>query len=74
MSRKILVSAAELDSLIRSGRAIAVDCRFDFADPDKGRSDWLAGHVPGAAYAHLDNDLCIVCHDRGPDAGIVADW
>jgi thiosulfate/3-mercaptopyruvate sulfurtransferase len=57
LSRQILVSAAELDSLIRNGRAIAVDCRFDFADPDKGRSDWLAGHVPGAAYAHLDNDL-----------------
>jgi thiosulfate/3-mercaptopyruvate sulfurtransferase len=57
MSRKILVSAAELDSLIRSAQAVAVDCRFDFADPDKGRSEWLAGHVPGSAYAHLDNDL-----------------
>lgn len=57
MSRKILVSAAELDSLIGNGRAIAADCRFDFANPEKGRSDWLAGHVPGAAYAHLDNDL-----------------
>ena len=57
MNRKILVSAAELDSLIGNGRAIAVDCRFDFANPEKGRADWLAGHVPGAAYAHLDDDL-----------------
>lgn len=57
MSRKILVSAAELDRLIQGGRAMAVDCRFDFADSGKGRSDWLAGHVPGAAYAHLDEDL-----------------
>ncbi len=57
MTPKILVSAAELDGLVRDGRALAVDCRFDFADPGKGRTDWLAGHVPGAAYAHLDDDL-----------------
>jgi thiosulfate/3-mercaptopyruvate sulfurtransferase len=57
LSQKILVSATELDSLIHSGECVAVDCRFDFADTDKGRADWLAGHVPGAAYAHLDDDL-----------------
>lgn len=57
MSQKILVSAAELDSLIQRAACVAVDCRFDFADTDKGRADWLAGHVPGAAYAHLDEDL-----------------
>lgn len=57
MSRKILLSAAELDSLISSGTCVPVDCRFDFADSGKGRSDWLAGHVPTARYAHLDGDL-----------------
>lgn len=57
MSRKMLLSAAELDSLIRSGECVPVDCRFDFADTLKGRSDWLAGHVPTARYAHLDDDL-----------------
>lgn len=57
MSRKILLSAAELDGLIRGGECVPVDCRFDFADTGKGRADWLAGHVPTARYAHLDDDL-----------------
>ena len=52
-----LVSAAELESLIDSGRCIVVDCRFEFADTSRGRAAWLAGHIPGAAYAHLDGDL-----------------
>lgn len=57
MAHPILVSAAELESLLGEGRALPVDCRFDFADTGKGRADWLSGHVPGAAYAHLDDDL-----------------
>ena len=57
MSQGILLSPARLEELIESGRCVVVDCRFEFSDTDKGRRDWLAGHVPGAAYAHLDNDL-----------------
>ena len=36
---------------------VVVDCRFNLLDPEAGRAAWLAGHVPGAVYAHLDNDL-----------------
>jgi len=57
MSEPILLSAARLNERIAAGEAIAVDCRFDLADTGKGRRDWLAGHVPGARYAHLDDDL-----------------
>ena len=57
MSEPILLSAARLSERIAAGEAIAVDCRFDLADTGKGRRDWLAGHVPGARYAHLDDDL-----------------
>jgi thiosulfate/3-mercaptopyruvate sulfurtransferase len=57
VNRNILVSAPELDGLIKKEGCTVVDCRFDFANPGKGRDDWLAGHVPGAAYAHLDEDL-----------------
>ncbi len=57
MSAPILLSAARLSERIAAGEAIAVDCRFDLADTGKGRRDWLAGHVPGARYAHLDDDL-----------------
>lgn len=41
------------------GRAdwAVVDCRFDLADPERGRTQYLAGHVPGARYAHLERDL-----------------
>lgn len=34
-----------------------VDCRFELQQPEKGHSDYLAGHIPGAVYAHLDRDL-----------------
>jgi thiosulfate/3-mercaptopyruvate sulfurtransferase len=53
----ILVSAAELEALLGGGRCVVVDCRFEMSDPGKGRANWLAGHIPGAAYAHLDDDL-----------------
>lgn len=33
------------------------DCRFDLMDPDAGRRAFDAGHVPGAVYVHLDEDL-----------------
>lgn len=36
---------------------VIVDCRFDLADPDAGRRAYEEGHIPGAVYAHLDNDL-----------------
>jgi thiosulfate/3-mercaptopyruvate sulfurtransferase len=57
MSAPILLSAAQLNELIRSGDCVVVDCRFDLADTGKGRAQWLAGHVPTARYAHLDDDL-----------------
>ena len=57
MTTSILVSAAELEALLADGRCLAVDCRFEFSDTGKGRADWLSGHIPGAAYAHLDDDL-----------------
>ncbi len=38
-------------------QVLIVDCRFDLATPDKGESDYRAGHIPGAVYASLDQDL-----------------
>jgi thiosulfate/3-mercaptopyruvate sulfurtransferase len=34
-----------------------VDCRFDLGDPTAGEVAYLADHIPGAVYAHLDRDL-----------------
>jgi thiosulfate/3-mercaptopyruvate sulfurtransferase len=34
-----------------------VDCRFMLADSAWGGREYLAGHIPGAVYAHLESDL-----------------
>ncbi|MFW5973107.1 MAG: sulfurtransferase [Bacteroidota bacterium] len=34
-----------------------VDCRFSLADPEAGRRAYREAHIPGAVYAHLDEDL-----------------
>ncbi len=52
---KPLISAAELAA--RLGEVLVIDCSFDLGKPDEGRLDYSTGHVPGAVYAHLDEDL-----------------
>mgnify|MGYP003565336667 FL=1 len=42
---------------VGSGEAVVVDCRFDLARPAAGREAWLAGHIPGACFLDLDQDL-----------------
>ena len=56
-SLRTLVSATELHALQVRGDVLMIDCRFDLADPARGERDWLAAHVPGAVFAHLDHDL-----------------
>lgn len=36
---------------------LVLDCRFDLADPTLGVNQWTSGHIPGAVYADLDQDL-----------------
>jgi thiosulfate/3-mercaptopyruvate sulfurtransferase len=79
MSSELLVSAQSLHELIQAGRCVVVDCRFDLSGPEKGHADWLAAHVPGAGYAHLDNDLAapITPHSGRhplPDAAVFAEF
>jgi len=57
MENEIVVAPVQLHELIQGGDCTVVDCRFDLSRPDKGRAEWLAGHIPGAFYAHLDDDL-----------------
>jgi thiosulfate/3-mercaptopyruvate sulfurtransferase len=52
-----LVAAAELATHLDDPGWVVVDCRFDLARPDSGREGYAAGHIPGARYAHLDEDL-----------------
>jgi thiosulfate/3-mercaptopyruvate sulfurtransferase len=42
------------------------DCRWDLGDPARGRELYRAGHIPGAAYLDVDEDLSDL---SVPDAG-----
>lgn len=70
-----VISALELQHKLAQEHWRVVDCRFDLTDPGKGYREYLAGHVPGAVYAHLDRDLSgAVGSDTGrhplPDAAV----
>src|SRR5262249_46446074 len=52
-----LVSTADLAAQNRAADWAVVDCRFKLDDPDWGRREYEKGHIPGAVYAHLDDDL-----------------
>jgi thiosulfate/3-mercaptopyruvate sulfurtransferase len=52
-----LIDVAELQTRLGSGDLVLVDCRFNLLEPDAGKVAWKTGHIPGAVYAHLDDDL-----------------
>jgi len=54
---RTLISPAELTPHLPDPRWVVVDCRFDLANPAWGEAQYVAGHIPGACYAHLDRDL-----------------
>lgn len=54
---KTLISANGLHAHLEDPNFIIVDCRFQLADSDWGRQTYLDSHIPGAVYAHLDEDL-----------------
>lgn len=61
-----LISATELESLRARGThdIVVIDCSFDLANPTAGREAYHQGHLPGAYYLHLDNEL------SGPKTGV----
>jgi thiosulfate/3-mercaptopyruvate sulfurtransferase len=52
-----LIGTQELARQLEDPLWRVVDCRFSLLDPARGRGDHARGHVPGAVYAHLDEDL-----------------
>jgi len=52
-----LIGADDLAPRIADPAWVVVDTRFNLMDVGQGRADYLAAHVPGAVYAHLDEDL-----------------
>ena len=52
-----------------------VDCRWELGNPGRGRELYLAGHIPGASFLDVDEDLAAPPGPGGrhplPDAGVV---
>ncbi len=57
MYSNTLVSTEELARHLDDPDWIVFDCRFTLTDPEAGRRAYAEGHIPGAIYAHLDEDL-----------------
>lgn len=57
MTYSTLISTAELAEKLSDPDWAIVDCRFSLDGTERGRRDYLAAHIPGALYAHLDGDL-----------------
>ncbi len=57
MSYQTLISTAELAAHVGDPDWAIVDCRFVLTEPETGRQKYLEDHIPGAVYAHLDQDL-----------------
>jgi thiosulfate/3-mercaptopyruvate sulfurtransferase len=57
MAFTTLIEVPALMDLAASSNVAVIDCRFDLSNPQTGRSAYLAGHIPGALYAHLNEDL-----------------
>ena len=52
-----LVDVEALRALLGTPSLRVVDARFDLADADAGCRAFAASRIPGAVYAHLDDDL-----------------
>ena len=52
-----IIAPGALRAMIGQGNLRLIDCRFMLTDTDWGRKAYAISHLPGAVYAHLDEDL-----------------
>lgn len=57
MSFNTLVSSDELARHLDDPDWVVLDCRFSLVDGGHGRREYDNAHIPGALYAHLEDDL-----------------
>jgi thiosulfate/3-mercaptopyruvate sulfurtransferase len=55
----------EADDLLAGRDAVIVDCRFSLADPLEGSRLYQTGHIPGAHYLDLNQDLSSPVQQQG---------
>jgi thiosulfate/3-mercaptopyruvate sulfurtransferase len=54
---KTVIDAHALHARLNDPSLVIVDTRFNLFNVDEGRAAYLSAHIPGAVYAHLDDDL-----------------
>ena len=59
----MLITTTQLAAHLTDPDWVVCDCRHSLAAPDEGRQAYLAAHIPGARFLHLDEDL------SGPKTG-----
>lgn len=52
-----LLTPAQLQQRLGQAELVLLDCRFALDDPAYGRRSYLEGHIPGACFADLEEDL-----------------
>ena len=52
-----LIDCSTLNKHLNHSDWAVVDCRFNLMDTEAGRRAYQESHIPGARYAHLDEDL-----------------
>ncbi len=57
MSHTTLIDAPTLHAHLNDPDWVVMDCRFSLTDTEAGRRAYRDSHLPGARYAHLDEDL-----------------
>ena len=76
---RALNTLVSTDELARHPGWRVFDCRHDLVKHDLGEQQYLASHIPGAAFAHLDRDLSAPKTGSNgrhplPRAGVFIDW
>jgi thiosulfate/3-mercaptopyruvate sulfurtransferase len=61
----VLVSSEWLANHQEDKNLVVVDCRFALADPQLGHQQYLQGHIPGAYYLDLNQDLASPAQQHG---------
>ncbi|MDG4596346.1 MAG: sulfurtransferase [Candidatus Contendobacter sp.] len=57
MNYDTLIDAPTLHTHLNDPQWVIMDCRFSLMDTEAGRRAYRESHLPGARYAHLDEDL-----------------
>ena len=60
-----LISVQDLAQQIDHPNLIIIDTRFSLPDPNLGRTQYQAGHIPGAHYLDLNQDLSSPIQSHG---------